>query len=86
MIAAGDVANMLRRENKAVSNSTFLGAELNEVQLKREGTECKKCCFSQYECKLAQAGIVISVSGNVVPETQRHQKKCQRRTRKSQNE
>lgn len=36
MSAAGDVAIMLRKENKALANSVFLGAELNEVQLKIE--------------------------------------------------
>lgn len=60
MSAAGDVAIMLRRENKALANSAFLGAELNAVE-KREGTERKKC-FSSYECKLTQAGIAICVS------------------------
>ena len=36
MSAAGDLAIVLRRENEALANSAFLGAELNEVQLRRE--------------------------------------------------
>lgn len=36
MSAAGDVAIMLRGENKTLANYAFLGAELNEVQLNRE--------------------------------------------------